>query len=131
MNTPWGKAETIRHIAEGIHFVATDRHGGFAVSAERLAAMPLELRAISFSRDRFFEEDWAWAAVPLAFPEAFTQDDFRVALRTYRDGIRHGYARDNAGWFGRIVDGVMVGPDHEGMIARLEAQLAEREAAHA
>jgi hypothetical protein len=131
MNTPWGKAESIRNIADGIDFVSTAGHGGFVLSAARMAEMPLELRALSFSRDRFFEEDWAWAAVPLAFPDAFPPDHFAIALKTYRDGIRHGYGAENAGWFGRIVDGLLVGPDHNGMIARLEAKLAEREVANA
>lgn len=123
MNTPWGKAETIRHIAEGIHFVSTDRHGGFVLSETRRSEMPLELKALSFTCDRFFEEDFAWCAVVLAFPASFTRDDFRSALETYRDGVRRGWARDNSATFRDA--------DHEGMLRRLEAQLAEREAAHA
>ena len=123
MNTPWGKAQTIRRFADGIDFVTTDRHGGFVLSDARMAEMPLELKALSFTCDRFFEEDWAWAAVPLAFPRFFSDVDFRVALETYRDGVRRGWARDNSATFRDA--------DHSGMLRRLEAQLAEREVANA
>ena len=120
MNTPWGKAESIRNIADGIDFVSTDRHGGFVLSDARMAEMPLELKALSFTCDRFFEEDFAWCAVPLAFPMFFSDEDFRVALETYRGGVRSGWARDNSATFRDA--------DHSGMLRRLEGLLAIMEA---
>jgi hypothetical protein len=124
MDTPWGVAQTVRNIADGIDFVTTAGHGGFVLSPERRAEMPFELKACSFTRDRFFEEDFSWCAVPLAFPQYFTVDDFRVALETYRDGVRRGWADGNSATYRDTHHGLM--------IRRLERQLASmQEAAHA
>ena len=38
--TPWGVAQTIEPIAEGIVFVTTPSHGGLWLSPERVAALP-------------------------------------------------------------------------------------------
>ena len=124
MHTPWGTVQSVRNIADGIDFVTTDRHGGFVLSPERRAEMPLELKACSFTRDRYFEEDFAWCAVPLAFPQHFTVDDFRAALEAYRWGVKQGWADGNSATFRDT--------RHDLMIRSLERQLASmQEAAHA
>lgn len=70
--SPWGRIDYVKNVAPGIQFVETDRHGGYVVSCERLAAMPEALRACSFTSDQYFEEDCSWCAVALAWPEEFT-----------------------------------------------------------
>jgi hypothetical protein len=75
--TPWGKPDTQTVIAEGIIAVTTPSHGGIWLSPERLAEMPQHLRSCSFTHDNWFEEDTAWCAVALTWPEFFPmqQDD--------------------------------------------------------
>ena len=76
METPWGHAHTYT-IAPGIISCSTPSHGGFYVSEERFNAMEPEYQAIRFptgrSRDNgaWFEEDSAWVAVVLSFPNEF------------------------------------------------------------
>ena len=53
--TPWGKADHEKVHAEGIVFHGTPSHGGFKLSAERLARMHPALR----ETDGWFEEDRA------------------------------------------------------------------------
>ena len=85
--TPWGKPDTQTVIADGIIAVTTPSHGGIWLSPERLAEMPKHLRKCSFTRDNWFEEDAAWCAVALAWPEFFPmQQDDAVAI------YRHVYA---------------------------------------
>jgi hypothetical protein len=81
--TPWGVADTVKPIADGIVFYATPSHGGFCLSPERMQAMPEQLRACSFTGDNWFEEDCSWCAVVLAFPEHFPVEDQKVAQMTY------------------------------------------------
>lgn len=75
--SPWGRVDCVTHVAPGIQFVSTDRHGGYVVSRERLASMPEHLRRCSFNAaegaPRYFEEDCSWCAVALAWPEEFTR----------------------------------------------------------
>lgn len=75
METPWGRAHTYT-IAPGIISCSTPSHGGFYVSEERFNAMPPEYQALAFpgrSRNNgaWFEEDSAWVAVVLSFPDEF------------------------------------------------------------
>lgn len=78
--TPWGAAQTSRTYAEGIVFHATASHGGFHLDAERNARIPEEWRRV----DGWYEEDGDWAAVALAFPDLFTQDERQLAERIMR-----------------------------------------------
>ncbi len=73
--TPWGPAQTVEPIADGITFVSTSSHGGLYLSQERLdlvdAKFP-EHRAQAFEHGRWFEEDCRAAYVVATFPEHFS-----------------------------------------------------------
>lgn len=74
MKTPWGESQSVEDIGLGIWFVTTAGHGGYYVPASLLHQIPAEHRAYAkrWSGDeRWFEEDCAWAAVALAFPQLF------------------------------------------------------------
>ena len=88
----WGPLNRRDAVAPGIDWIDGASHGGFILTADRVAAMPAELRAESFTHDNYFEEDCSAAAVLVAFPEYF--DAERVAraaehlnnVRAYRAG---------------------------------------------
>jgi hypothetical protein len=88
--SPWGRIDARKPIAEGIEWVSTPRHGGFRLSRERWDAMPVALRAASFTSDEFFEEDCAYCAVLLAFPDAFSAEEVKDAARTYARWFANG-----------------------------------------
>jgi hypothetical protein len=79
-NTPWGNPDSVEQLADGIFEICTPTHGGIAVRLDKLAQIPAAHRDFArrwshgFSWDHYgwFEEDCAWSAVALAFPEAFT-----------------------------------------------------------
>lgn len=69
---PWGVIEHAAEIAPGWWSVTTSRHGGFVLSLERLATIPLEHRSASLGSHGlfgYFEEDRDWSIVAVAFPE--------------------------------------------------------------
>lgn len=86
----WGALNRRDAVAPGIDWIDGASHGGFILTADRVAAMPAELRAESFTSDNYFEEDCSAAAVLVAFPQYF--DAERVAraaahlnnIRAYR-----------------------------------------------
>lgn len=80
---PWDGVQHSRTVAEGIQWITAAGHGGFRVSESRYAKMPMHLRQLSWTADQYFEEDCAWCAVVLAFPEEFTTRDIETAQRTY------------------------------------------------
>ena len=55
----------------------------YIVSPDRLAEMRPEYRACSFAKDNYFEEDVAWCAVALQWPQYFGGDDWRRASQLY------------------------------------------------
>ena len=77
VNSPWGPAQSAEQIAPGIWRVDTERHGGYHLSPERVAAMPDALRCYVPYAARndcalgWYEEDIDWCIVCLAFPDAF------------------------------------------------------------
>ena len=83
MNTPWGKADGSKVIADGIVAYHTPSHGGLWISDERRTQMPDELRNIpTFAGGNWYEEDCDWAIVALAFPQYFPNDQIN-ADRTF------------------------------------------------
>ena len=72
--TPWGPAEDVTVIADGLAFVSTAGHGGYVVSPDRLnlidAAYPSH-RLERFENGPWFEEDCRAAYVVGTFPELF------------------------------------------------------------
>lgn len=84
INTPWGKADSRREILPGIVYCSTSSHGGYWLSAERLAAMPTALRHPDNSP--WFEEDCDWALVVVSFGPEFIPlrgiDEYHQAERS-------------------------------------------------
>jgi len=81
--SPWGAVEDATEHAPGVWFVSTPGHGGFMVNAAAALAMPRGLRSIGMPWGGLlaFEEDCAYAAVVLAFPDAFAPAAVEVARR--------------------------------------------------
>ncbi|QSY97958.1 hypothetical protein J2J97_27970 (plasmid) [Rhizobium bangladeshense] len=73
--TPWGPSHVAVAYAAGIVSHQTASHGGFALTPDRNAVVPDLLRTV----DGYYEEDCAWAAVAIAFPDLFTDLEKRQA----------------------------------------------------
>lgn len=73
-HSPWGAVQDADQVMPGIWSVGTSSHGGFQVSAERMAASGFlrEFAPLSFNgqgKAGWFEEDCDWCFIPLAFPD--------------------------------------------------------------
>jgi hypothetical protein len=89
-STPWGPADHQRDYADGITFLSTASHGGFRVSPACMSQMHPALRectSFDVAPDGvgWFEEDIAWCAVALAFPEHFPAEHLTSAESTLKD----------------------------------------------
>lgn len=69
-NTPWGPAQGVERIADGIHNVYTSSHGGYHLSPERNEVVPSYMRC----EDGWYEEDCDWVIVATVFPTEFTAE---------------------------------------------------------
>lgn len=72
--TPWGYADEVDEVAEGIWFVSTMTHGGFWLDAQRNALVPAEIKAETYwqrGEAGWYEEDCDWAIVCLIFRPEF------------------------------------------------------------
>lgn len=78
--TPWGPSHIAVAYGVGIVSHQTASHGGFALSKERNAGIPASLR----TKEGFYEEDCAWAAVAVTFPDLFTDLEKRRADEVLR-----------------------------------------------
>lgn len=79
-STPWGPSQGAVRYGEGVVFHSTSGHGGFHVSADRNARVHSLLR----NAGGWYEEDAAWAAVAVAWPDLFTGLERRQAEETLR-----------------------------------------------
>ena len=71
-NTPWGRADSIRNIGQGIFAVSTPSHGGLYVPDEFNVRPEFREWAARWSGSpNWFEEDCCWAAVAVEFPDRF------------------------------------------------------------
>jgi hypothetical protein len=80
--TPWGFADAIDEVGEGIFFASTPSHGGYFVPTSKLSAIPEahQARALQWSRSRnWYEEDCEWASVATAFPHLFNEHQRKAA----------------------------------------------------
>lgn len=104
VSTPWEEADGGRRYAEGIVFLSTPGHGGFALSRAMNDRVHPALRAECGTRESaiddlldpkgtlraagalpgaaFYEEDEQWAVVAHTFPELFTARERRQAQNT-------------------------------------------------
>lgn len=80
--TPWGVAEDVSRVADGIHFVGTASHGGYHVAPEQRAGLD-PARA-------WYEEDCAWALLCAARPEIFPPEALEAARRILEHARSHG-----------------------------------------
>ncbi|TAY05929.1 hypothetical protein ELH91_30940 (plasmid) [Rhizobium leguminosarum] len=80
-STPWGPSQGATVYTDGIVSHATAGHGGFRLSNERNVTIHPMLRCAG----GWYEEDAAWAAVALAYPNLFTGYERKCADRTVRD----------------------------------------------
>lgn len=84
-DTPWGRADHVEQLAEGIWHVATPSHGGLFVDEPYRSQMPLSWREATFNgqgKRGWFEEDCDWALVALAFSNVFTAEQQGAARKT-------------------------------------------------
>lgn len=65
--TPWGSAQVVDHVADGITVVHCAGHGGLKLSPERNKAVPAPLR----QKSGWYEEDCEASIVGWVHPEAF------------------------------------------------------------
>lgn len=82
-HTPWGTSQGATVYADGVTCHSTAGHGGFHLSAERNRNVHPKLRVAS----GWYEEDEAWAAVALTFPDLFTSFERRCAESTVKDSF--------------------------------------------
>ncbi|NEJ81539.1 hypothetical protein GR268_33315 [Rhizobium leguminosarum] len=80
-STPWGPSQGATIYTDGIVSHTTAGHGGFKLSNECNVKINPMLR----SAGGWYEEDAAWAAVALAYPNLFTGYERKCADRTIRD----------------------------------------------
>jgi hypothetical protein len=74
IETPWGVAQSIDEVAEGITFYSTASHGGYKISTDRNETMPEPYKSHkTFAGDLWYEEDCDWCCIALSFPDEFTQ----------------------------------------------------------
>lgn len=89
--TPWGPADHVTTIADGIHFISTPGHGGFHLDAKRNATIPEADKAQTWNqqgRRGWYEEDCDQALVVIHHPNAFSLEDLQraeVAWKRYQD----------------------------------------------
>lgn len=81
MRTPWGPAQDIKELAEGILDIGTASHGGIKLDAARNAIVPESFRRAG----GWYEEDCEWALVAMVFPEAFSEKDREAARYRVRN----------------------------------------------
>lgn len=98
--SPWGQIDHAKQEAPGIWFVSTPGHGGFLLSAERMAALPAWARFNNAARQKnAFEEDCEWALVVLAFQAEFPPDQVLAAQKSVRATAGYDFPGFNAtGW---------------------------------
>lgn len=86
-STPWGQSQWQKKIARGITQISTAGHGGYRISkvlAEKRISEEMRTKAgILYCGYWYFEEDCAWSAVVLSFPELYTLEQRNEASKTY------------------------------------------------
>lgn len=86
-DTPWGKAEEINEIADGIVSYSTASHGGYFLATSRNSKVPLCLKKSTFGQlglDGWYEEDCDWAIVVFTFPQYFEHAHLKTAMETLK-----------------------------------------------
>lgn len=100
MNTPWGKADTIREICPGIKWVTTPGHGGMLVDEKLNQAV-----RIHRNTSGWYEEDCEWCIPWLYLMEYIAKhnpDEFRKAKDSAADTCANWYPYIYKEIFGRL-----------------------------
>jgi len=85
MRTPWGDAQDVRTIAEGIVEVSTAGHGGIHLAGERQRAVKaIAPKFETWAGGPWYEEDCDVSLVILAHWEHFSRAAIRGAVHTVR-----------------------------------------------
>lgn len=75
-HTPWGTPDHQQCIAQGITLVCTPSHGGYVLSPEANAKVPLAWQRASWEGQGlrgYYEEDCDWTIVVCAYPGLFDE----------------------------------------------------------
>jgi hypothetical protein len=83
-STPWGAADHVTLIGDGIAHISTPSHGGFYVPPTLNEKIPAEWREASWcglAKTGWYEEDCDAAMVILTFPQWFEPADLEYAYR--------------------------------------------------
>jgi hypothetical protein len=99
ISTPWGPAESAKAYGDGITFYSTASHGGFFVRPDLLDRIPSEWVQYGAQWSHgagkgWFEEDCAWAAVALCFPERFSAEALEIAARFSRSMLPYPFSNE-------------------------------------
>jgi len=84
----WGAPDLVSEVAPGWWQVSTPRHGGFILSAERVARIPDEHLNLSFGGNGwhgFFEEDCDWSIPVFCFPNEYSEYLKRVGSDKHKE----------------------------------------------
>jgi hypothetical protein len=99
MKTPWGKADDVKQIAEGLFFVSTPSHGGFKLTPSLNAKMPTKIRA----EGGWYEEDLAYFWVVAVFPELIAHGLVKCTLEDAHRSLREWFPDEYEAVFGEPV----------------------------
>ena len=86
MLTPWGRADHVADIGNGILRVDTPSHGGYFVPAQLNRLIPTSWRKATWNLQGlagWYEEDCDWALVAMTFPERFPAHAIDAARATF------------------------------------------------
>ena len=90
MNTPWGHAQHVTELAEGILSVSTAGHGGIKLDKKRNAIVPDYMRRAG----GWYEEDCEWSIPATIFPVSFAKNSPHDIVKMARDSFRNWYPAD-------------------------------------
>ncbi|MFM7012526.1 MAG: DUF7007 domain-containing protein [Betaproteobacteria bacterium] len=83
--TPWGPAQTVKDLGDGVYAISTVSHGGYWLSPKAMAKVrKLFPTAMLFAGDPWFEEDCDWCFVAITFWKKFpikASENAQVTLR--------------------------------------------------
>lgn len=86
--TPWGPAETVRQIAEGIYSITTESHGGIYVNDSHAKQISEELVSLTWLQSsNWFEEDSDWCIPYKVFEDEILEGTDERAKRCIAKGI--------------------------------------------
>ena len=87
LSTPWGEADHVEKLGEGVVQVGTPSHGGIGVdrevAAKRLTAAA-RAQATTQGGRYWFEEDCDWAIVAREMPEMFSERHRELAVESLK-----------------------------------------------